>query len=289
MRFDRPTFFTYVRRSPFGNQPMSQEQVDGLEAILALWEAEYGHHDQRFLAYILATAFHETGARMVPVREGFAKTDAAARKIVAKRKYGIPDATSNGVPLLPPTGHVYYGRGPVQLTWKDNYVKMGAFIGVDLVGNPDLALDKRIGLSILFEGMLRGFFTGKKLADYFGRDREDPEGARKIINGNDKKALIATYYLAFKDSLIEAQKAFVQGQPDDVDPASATPDGANFLTDKTMLGTVVTTGGGFAASLVGAINNPWAFGAFAVFAAIVAVGAFFAIYGRYRLRRKEGV
>ena len=43
------------------------------------------------------------------------------------------------------------------------------------------------------EGMILGTFTGKKLGDYFKGVKQDWEGARRIINGTDKKALIASY------------------------------------------------------------------------------------------------
>ena len=42
-------------------------------------------------------------------------------------------------------GFKYRGRGPFQLTFKDNYKRIGDAIGQDLVGNPDLANDPVIG------------------------------------------------------------------------------------------------------------------------------------------------
>ena len=41
--------------------------------------------------------------------------------------------------------------------------------------------------------MIKGTFTGKKLSDYFVNVKQDWEGARRIVNGTDKKALIASY------------------------------------------------------------------------------------------------
>src|ERR1700712_3637391 len=115
--FDRKTFFDAVR-PVFGT--MTQAEVDGCAAILT--EAERrALGDTRFVAYILATAFWETGRTMQPVREiGQGRG----------RAYGIAD---------PVTHQVYYGRGLVQLTWKANYAKMAAVCALDLVADPDRA------------------------------------------------------------------------------------------------------------------------------------------------------
>jgi len=42
----------------------------------------------------------------------------------------------------------YYGRGFIQLTWESNYRKAGKAIGIDLINNPDLALEPEIAAKI---------------------------------------------------------------------------------------------------------------------------------------------
>lgn len=171
---NRSFFMDHVRRELFDGR-LRQSQVDGLDAILSRWEKTDAKQDDRWLAYMLATTHHETDRTMRPIREyGRGRN----------RKYGAPD---------PETGHVYYGRGFVQLTWKHNYDAMSDIVGEDLVSNPDLALELGIATQILFEGMKRGTFTTKRLADYFGPAVEDWRNARRIINGVDKAELIATY------------------------------------------------------------------------------------------------
>lgn len=174
---DRKPFFDTIRARIFGGQLLA-ETVRGCEAILDEWDRR-GLTDARWLGYMLATARGECGRDMLPVREGFKTSDAEARAYV----------TAKGYAYAKPFGaHVYYGRGLVQLTWHDNYQKMGDLLHVDLVNNPDKALEPPTAAAIMFEGMIRGTFTGKKLADYFGDHGTDWDGARHIINGSDRAA-----------------------------------------------------------------------------------------------------
>jgi hypothetical protein len=171
---NRTFFFDQVRRTLFDGK-LKQSQVVGLAAVLDAWEGGYKRKDDRWLAYMLATAHHETDRTMRPIREyGRGKG----------KKYGVPD---------PQNGQVYYGRGYVQLTWRANYQAMSKIAKVDLVDDPDLALQPDHASIIMFEGMMRGIFTGKMLADYFDLDTEDWVNARKIINGLDKANTIASY------------------------------------------------------------------------------------------------
>jgi predicted chitinase len=178
---NRKTFFDSIRESIFKGS-ISQQQVEGIDTILNEWEAQ-GLTDLRWLAYMLATTFHETAKTMQPIAE-YGKGKG--------RKYGNPD---------PVTGKIYYGRGFCQLTWKANYKTMGDLLGKPLVEEPELALKPEIATQILFKGMIRGLFTGKKLSDYFDTDTQDWEHARKIINGMDCALLIANYANEFYTAL----------------------------------------------------------------------------------------
>lgn len=85
----------------------------------------------------------------------------------------------------------------MQLTWKENYDKFGKLLKADLLNNPDLALALTNATKIMFVGMTKGMFTGKKLADYFAGETEDWVNARRIINGTDRAQLIAGYGKVF--------------------------------------------------------------------------------------------
>jgi predicted chitinase len=89
----------------------------------------------------------------------------------------------------------------VQLTWDYNYKKMSAVVGVDLVKNPDRALDLKNAIPIMLVGMVQGIFTGKKLSDYFNKTTEDWVNARRIINGHDKANLIAGHAKKFYSAI----------------------------------------------------------------------------------------
>jgi hypothetical protein len=179
---DRAAFFAAVRTSLFAGH-LSQSQVDGMSAILDAFQpyplpAEH-------MAYMLATAFHETAQHMQPIEE-----------------YGKGKGRSYGRP----TGQfsqVYYGRGLVQLTWIQNYQKAKDELGVDFVQHPEQALDPRHAADIMIKGMTEGWFTGKKLSDYLNDSKTDFVNARQIINGTDKAQTIAGYAQKFL-SAIEA-------------------------------------------------------------------------------------
>ena len=143
---------------------------------------------------MLATAYHETARTMQPIDEygkGRGK-DYGKRLKMSRKPY------SDTLPL-------YYGRGYVQLTWYENYEKAGKKVGVDLLNEPGLALSAPIAAKIMRDGMLEGWFTGKKLSDYVGLRTADYVGARRIINGTDKANLIAGYAVAFELALRKAK------------------------------------------------------------------------------------
>lgn len=201
MTIDRAIFFNHLRESLFADG-LSRAAVQGHEAILGAWEREHAGADDRWLAYILATAYHETAHTMQPVRETLATSDekAAARLEAAWRAGKLP-WVKTPYWRRDADGKFWFGRGLVQITFKDNYRKLGTAIGVDLVANPDRTLDMGVAVRIIVYGMLSGAFTGKRLADYFDGFRADWVNARRIINGLDRADAVAGHGKAYLKAL----------------------------------------------------------------------------------------
>lgn len=177
VQFSQATFFNSVRASLFSNK-LSQKQVEGMSAILGEFERRNpGAADMRFLAYALATTYHETSKEMQPIEE-YGKGKGMA--------YGKMD---------PETKQTYYGRGFVQLTWRDNYAKADRELGLkgdtSLEWHASNALLPQIAADVMFEGMEEGWFRsdtkGKQtLKRYFSTTVDNPYEAREIINGDRK-------------------------------------------------------------------------------------------------------
>jgi len=188
-KVNRPKFFTAFRPQ-FG--ALNNSQVQGYNSIFDYWDKS-NLTDNRWLAYVLATAFHETGEEIQPLREGFTSSDQGAINAVTDlfnrgiigENYALPEANGNS----------YFGRGLVQITFGDNYKRLGQAIGIgnQLYDNPSLALDIDIAVKILFVGSVDGLFTNHSLRKHFFEDRTDWFNARRIINGLDKADLIADY------------------------------------------------------------------------------------------------
>jgi putative chitinase len=215
---NRSAFFDAVRGSLFGGK-LTAEQVEGMEAMLAAAPLGMPHEYQ---AYCLATAFHETGAKMQPVAENLNYSSAARIAQVWPTRFRTaadatpyvrnPQALANKVyggrmgNDIGGDGWKYRGRGHVQITGKENYERAGKAVGLDLVGDPDRALDPVVSAEILYAGMMAGWFTGTKLSDFRGGAGEyDATNARRIINGTDEAGRIAGYYRKFLQAILMAE------------------------------------------------------------------------------------
>jgi predicted chitinase len=178
--------------------PLTKGQVDGIERLL---DASDGL-PLRHRAYIIATAWHETGPtssalHMTPRREIWGPT-------AAQTRYEMRADLGNN---QPGDGRRFMGRGYVQITGRANYAKASKLVGKDLVGNPDLALDPEIAARIIVHGMTNGWFTGVRMGDF-----QKYSEMRRVVNGLDRAQLIAGYAEKFEAALVAAQVKEGQGE-----------------------------------------------------------------------------
>ena len=133
-------------------------------------------------AYVLATAFWETARTMEPVKEAFWMSEWWRE---TNLRY-----------------YPWYGRGYVQLTWKQNYERAGRELDLDLTTDPDAVMVPNTASRILVLGCRDGWFTGKALSDYITLSLSDFIGARKIVNGRDKAETIAALARGYDAALL---------------------------------------------------------------------------------------
>jgi len=199
---DRTAFYAALRSraSTLFGTSLSQGQVNTLTAILD--EAERRGLILTHLAYVLATPYHEVGSSLQPIRENMTYTSAARIHAVWPSRFKTsaaaapyvrqPQKLANFVyggrmgNVGPNDGWLYRGGGLPQVTGRAMYAKIGKLIGADLVGHPDYILEIDVAVAAMFEGMIDGLFTGKKLSDFLNATATDYRGARAIINGDVK-------------------------------------------------------------------------------------------------------
>lgn len=200
----KPTaFYALVRASDaiFGGK-LTPEQFAGCEADLQLGA---GRLPLSWMAYCLATDYHETGHTMQPIHE------AGSRAYLDKYDTGRLAAALGNTPEDDDDGVLFAGRGKPQVTGHRNYAKANQRLhelGIlkpaeDLLAKPDLMLRMDVASAALVIGMLEGWYTGKTLNTYLPNPatRQHFANARRIINGADKADLIAGYAMAFQDAL----------------------------------------------------------------------------------------
>lgn len=178
-------FFLKVREK-FG--ALTQGQVDGFNHLLNAME----RWPLPWAAYALGTVWHESAATMKPIKEYGG--DAYFHKMYDPEGERPHVAKSLGN-ARPGDGVKYAGRGYAMITGRANYRKFG------IENDPEKALKPDCAAFILMEGMEKGMFTGKKMADYL-TGQTDYVGARRIINGQDRAQMIAGYAKDFETALV---------------------------------------------------------------------------------------
>lgn len=187
MRIDHTAFFNGYRNA-YGK--LTQGMVSGLELLGRNMEADASLRNVQWAAYMLATVKHECADTWQPIVER------GPRAYFDKYETGTPIGRRLGN-TKPGDGYRFRGRGYVQITGRANYARMTDVLKLgpdaDLVVDPDQALRPAIAYRIMAVGMIKGLFTGKKLADYIGGGTCDYRNSRRIINALDQAGTIADY------------------------------------------------------------------------------------------------
>jgi putative chitinase len=195
--FDRAAFFAVLRNGPLRHR--KPEQVAGTEAIL---DAMIGL-PVSWVAYALATAWHETAYTMQPIKE---RGGRAYFMRMYDKTGKRPKVAADLGNTVEGDGATYAGRGYVQLTGRRNYGNAERKIGKPFLAQPDLAMQPDLAARIMREGMKEGWFTTRGFVAFLPSTGPATLAqftqARRIINGMDKAAKIAGEALAFQAALL---------------------------------------------------------------------------------------
>ena len=180
-----------IIRLKFGS--LSQDAVDNINLIVETCEKYNLTYPQT--AYVLATTYHETAHTFKPIKEY------GGDKYLSKYDTGRLAKALGNTPQADGDGIKYAGRGYVMITGMYNYKFAGEQLGIDLINNPDLALEPKYAAEILVKGSINGWFTSKTLKDYINDKSKNYYQARRVINSLDKAQLIANYAVVFEKAL----------------------------------------------------------------------------------------
>ena len=180
-----------IIRLNFGS--LSQEAVDNINLIVETCEKYNLTYPQT--AYLLATTYHETAHTFKPIEEY------GGDKYLSKYDTGRLAKALGNTPQADGDGIKYAGRGYVMITGRYNYKFAGEQLGIDLINNPDLALQPKYAAEILVKGSKEGWFTSKKLSDYINDKSKSYYQARRVINGLDKAQQIADIAVVMERAL----------------------------------------------------------------------------------------
>ena len=153
-----------------------QAPATGIDTVpeMASFLSQFGHETMGFTRFEENLNYSEE--RLMAVWPSRFQTLADAQRF-ARNPQALAEKVYGGRMWnnLPGDGWLYRGRGP-QLTGKNNYCRASVMVDINLIGNPDLMLDPKIGVMVALAGW-KAF--GLDLHD----DDEDARTERRIING----------------------------------------------------------------------------------------------------------
>jgi putative chitinase len=235
MNMDKSKFYDHLR-STLLRSGVRDNHVLAMDELIK----DMDGRPASWIAYAMATAWHETGGKMTPNTEtlnynvqGLLNTfgrhrisEADARRLgrkqgegplsVARQReignllYGGDWGRRNLGNTEPNDGWTFRGRGMDHCTGRRNYKVTGDDIGVDLIANPEALLVLANAIKALHTGMVSGRYAGDRTGRHnFARHlpasgsatHEQFVAARRIINGVDKADQIARHAIIFQAAL----------------------------------------------------------------------------------------
>lgn len=171
--FKKEDFMRYYRGTT--NEKSASECFDLVEQALI----KLGIYTKLTMIGAMATVRVEVGRAFLPIMEIASGTAYEGRLDLGNNQVG--------------DGVRYKGRGFIQLTGRSNYTNYGRVLGIDLVNNPNLALDPKISALILAQYFKdRGVNIAMNNSDYIK--------ARRIVNGGSNG--LQDFLRVIKDFLI---------------------------------------------------------------------------------------
>jgi putative chitinase len=160
------------------------------EALLESTLTGYGLTDRIQIAAIMAQCAHESGNFQFLTELG---ADSYFQKYEGRRDLGNTQ---------PGDGLKYKGRGFIQITGRDLYTQAGAYLGIDLVNQPQLAADPATAAKLV----LFFFFQFKK-SRTAGVDWSDVTAVTRIVNGGtnglpDRVAKFSAYQQKYTNGIV---------------------------------------------------------------------------------------
>ena len=162
-----------------------QAPAHGIDAVneMASFLSQFGHETGGFTRFVENLNYGAQGLANTWARFSESGSRGGPPNALALSIERQPERIANIVYAdrmwnnLPGDGWRYRGRGP-QLTGKHNYCRASVMVNINLIGNPDLLLDPKIGVKVACAGW-------QALRLDFHDDDADARAERRIINGGE--------------------------------------------------------------------------------------------------------
>lgn len=175
---NKQLFFELYRTHLDKDKKLTQDEVNDLDIFLNLFLMNKDYFTIPQWAYVFASVFHETAHTFKPVIEAFWLSEEWRKK---------------NLRYWP-----FIGRGYIQETWYENYLKNEKRTGIPFTKKPELALVPEHAFCNMIYNLKNGVYTGKRLDTYINESRKSYTYARYVVNGTDKRDLIASYAKTFE-------------------------------------------------------------------------------------------